>query len=116
MSSRAYEVTSMEVLPRLDAHSDVVIQLFFTYGTSEESLNGAVSLVAPQAGAPFLPLESVTKETALSWLMGVLRDEQKAELDEQLDAKIAEKSNVPYAYSWPVVDPGYDPSVGSPAE
>lgn len=113
MSSRSYEVTSMEVLPKLDAFSDVVIKINFTYGDDRASLVGSCSLPAPEG--QFIPLDSISKETALQWLLANCENTTE-EFNEQLDAEIAADADRPYPYTWPVVDPGYDPSVTPAAE
>jgi hypothetical protein len=95
--TRIYNVTSMEVSPQLDNHTNVVIKLSFTYGNTEVSLNGYCSLTQPEG--EFLPLESITKETALYWLLDQCPNSTK-EFDAQLDKKLAEKANKPFVYTW----------------
>lgn len=97
--ARQYEATSMEVLPKLDAHSDVVIKVFFTYGDSEASLTGQVKLAPPTPGSQFIPVESITKETALSWALDQCIV-PTTQFDAQLDAEIARKANPPYIKDW----------------
>jgi hypothetical protein len=100
--TRAYAVTSMEVLPQLDDHTDVVIKLNFTYGDVNASLNGSCTLTQPEG--EFLPLESITKETALSWLLDQCPNTTE-EFDAQLDKELAEKANEPFVYDWSEPDP-----------
>jgi hypothetical protein len=95
--TRSYDVTSMEVLPQLDAHSDVVIKLNFTYGDASASLKGSCSLPAPEG--TFLPLESISKATALQWLLANCSNTTE-EFDANLDAQIAAKANRPFVYDW----------------
>ena len=95
--TRIYEVTSMEVLPQLDAHTDVVIKLTFTYGAAANKIGGTVTLPAPEG--TFLPLESISKATALQWLLANCPNTTE-EFDAQLDRKIAEKANEPFIYNW----------------
>lgn len=95
--ARQYTVTSMEVLPQLDAHSDVVIKLNFTYGDAEASLAGSCSLPAPEG--PFVPLDQVSKATALQWLLANCPNTTE-QFDAQLDREIAEKANEPFIYDW----------------
>ena len=104
--ARAYDVTSMEVLPKLDAQSDVVIKLNFTYGDAAASLRGACELTPPESGAPFLPLDSISKETALSWLLEQCPNTTE-EFDAQLDRELEMKANKPFEYDW--YEPGPDP-------
>lgn len=109
--SRTYDVTSMEVLPQLDAHSDVVIKLNFTYGDTEASLKGECLLPPPEG--TFLPLESISKATALQWLLANCPN-TTAEFDAQLDREIAEKANEPFEYDWSEPAPA-NPEEGEPA-
>jgi hypothetical protein len=95
--TRTYDMTSMEVLPQLDAHTDVVIKLNFTYGDAEASLNGSCTLVQPEN--EFLPLDQISKETALSWLLDQCLNTTE-EFDSQLDRELAEKANEPFVYDW----------------
>ena len=95
--ARTYDVTSMEVLPKLDAHSDVIVRLNFTYGDEEASLSGFCDLHQPTEESPYLPLESVSKETALSWLLAQCINTTE-EFDAQLDRKLAEEKNEPFIY------------------
>lgn len=99
--ARTYEVTSMEVLPQLDAHTDVVIKLNFTYGDSADKIGGSCTLPAPEG--EFLPLESISKATALSWLLANCPNTTE-ELDAGLDKKIAEMADQPFSYDWYVPD------------
>lgn len=109
--TRTYEVTSMEVLPQLDAHTDVVIKLNFTYGDSADKIGGSVILPAPEG--EFLPLESISKATALSWLLANCPN-TTAEFDARLDREIAEKANEPFEYDWSEPAPP-NPEEGEPA-
>jgi hypothetical protein len=95
--TRAYTVTSMEVLPQLNSYSDVVITIDFVYGDSQTSLNCSCCLPAPKD--TFLPLESVTKEVALQWLLANCQNTTE-ELDSALDAKIFNVTNTPFVYDW----------------
>jgi hypothetical protein len=95
--SRTYDVTSMEVLPKLDAHTDVVIKLNFTYGDAEASLRGSCTLTQPEG--EFLPLDQISKETALSWLLSQCPNSTE-EFDTQLDRELAERANEPFVYYW----------------
>jgi hypothetical protein len=95
--ARTYDVTSMEVLPKLDAHSDVVIKLNFTYGDVEAFLQGSCTLTQPEG--EFLPLNQISKETALSWLLDQCPNTTE-EFNAQLDRKLAERANDPYVYDW----------------
>ncbi len=97
--TRSYDVTSMEVLPQLDGNTDVVIKLNFTYGDDEASLHGNCQLTPPESGSGFLPLESITKATALSWLLEQCPNTTE-EFDANLDAQIAAKANQPFVYNW----------------
>jgi len=112
--TRFYNVTSMEVLPNLDAYSDVVIKLNFTYGNAEASLRGQCELTPPGLSSPFLPLESISKATALQWLLENCLNTTE-EFDANLDAQIAEKANEPFIYDWyesgpaPEFEPELDP-------
>lgn len=103
MTSRQYDVTSMEVLPQLDDHTDVVIKLIFTYGNAEASLQGSCSLTQPEGS--FLPLDQISRETALSWLLDQCPNTTE-EFDAQLDKELAEKANQPFVYSWSGPNPG----------
>jgi hypothetical protein len=104
--SRFYTVTSMEVLPQFDAHSDVVIKLNFTYGDAEAFLSGSCSLPAPKD--TLVPLESVSKELALEWLLANCLNTTE-EFDAGLDAQIAEKANEPFVYDWAEPTPEEEP-------
>lgn len=95
--ARTYDVTSMEVLPQLDGNTDVVIKLNFTYGNAEASLQGSCSLPVPEG--EFIPLESITKELALEWLLANCPNTTE-EFDANLDAQIAAKANQPFVYDW----------------
>jgi hypothetical protein len=86
----------MEVLPQLDAYSDVVIKLNFTYGDAEASLQGSCSLPAPED--TLVPLESVSKELALEWLLEHCPNTTE-EFDAQLDKEISDKLNEPFIYN-----------------
>jgi hypothetical protein len=97
MAARNYQVTSIEVLPKLDAHDNVVIKLNFTYGNAEASLQGSCSLPTPQGS--LVPLESVSKELALEWLLGNCPNTAE-EFDANLDAQIAKAANTPFVYVW----------------
>lgn len=109
--SRTYDVTSMEVLPQLDAHSDVVIKLNFTYGDANASLKGGCSLPAPEG--TFIPLKSISKATALQWLLANCPNTTE-QFDAQLDREIAERNNRPFEYDWSEPDP-VNPEEGEPA-
>lgn len=95
--ARSYNVTSIEVLPKLDSLDDVVVKLNFTYGNSEAFLSGSFSLPAPEG--TILPLKSITKEIALQWLLAHCPNTTE-EFDAQLDREIAEKANEPSVYDW----------------
>lgn len=95
--NRNYAVTSLEVLPKLGEHDDVVIKLNFTYGDAEASLKGSCFLPAPEG--TFLPLESISKAIALQWLLENCPNTTE-EFDAQLDREIAEKANEPFEYNW----------------
>lgn len=95
--ARFYDVTSMEVLPKLDNNSDVVIKLNFIYGDAEASLVGFYRLPAPSGD--FLPLDQISKETALEWLLANCPNTTE-QFDAQLDAEIARKANQPFVYNW----------------
>lgn len=107
--ARSYEVTSMEVLPQLDAHSDVVIKLNFTYGDASDKIGGSVTLPAPEGD--FIPLESISKATALSWLLANCPNTPE-EMDAALNKKIARMRNQPFTYDW--YEP--EPAEEDPAE
>jgi hypothetical protein len=100
--TRTYNVTSMEVLPQLDDHTDVVIKLNFTYGNAEASLVGSCTLVQPEN--EFLPLDQISKETALSWLLDQCPNTTE-EFNTQLDRELAEKANEPFVYDWSKLNP-----------
>lgn len=87
----------MEVLPKLDAYDDVVIKLNFTYGDADMSLKGNCRLPAPEG--TFLPLESISKATALQWLLENCPNTTE-EFDARLDRELAEKANKPFVYDW----------------
>ena len=89
----------MEVLPKLDDHADVVIRLNFTYGDADASLGGFCELNSPTEKSSYLPLESISKETAVSWLLSQCINTTE-EFDAQLDKELAEKSNEPFVYDW----------------
>lgn len=95
--TRIYNVTSMEVLPKLNAYDDVVVKLNFTYGNSEALLSGVCDLNPPEPGSSFSPLESISKETALSWLLSQCPNSTE-QFDERLDREIAERNNQPFIY------------------
>jgi hypothetical protein len=104
--TRTYDVTSMEVLPKLDDYSDVVIKLDFTYGDVNASLKGSCSLPAPED--TLVPLESVSKELALEWLLANCPNTTE-EFDAQLDRELAEKANEPFVYDWAEPAPEEEP-------
>jgi hypothetical protein len=104
--TRTYNVTSMEVLPKLDAHSDVVIKLNFTYGDAEASLQGSCSLPVPEG--EFVPLDSISKELALEWLLANCPNTAE-EFDAQLNRELAEKANEPFVYNWAEPTPEEEP-------
>jgi hypothetical protein len=95
--TRAYDVASMEVLPQLDDHTDVVIKLNFTYGDTGAFLRGSCTLVQPEGSS--LPLDQISKEIALSWLLDQCPNTTE-QFDAQLDRELAEKTNEPYIYDW----------------
>lgn len=95
--TRTYSVTSMEVLSALDNHTDVVIKLNFSYGDAEASLNGSCSLDQPEG--EFLPLDQISRGTALSWLLDQCPNTTE-EFDAQLDRELAERANEPFVYTW----------------
>ena len=95
--TRTYDVTSMEVLTQLDANTDVVIRLNFTYGDAKASLNGSCTIAQPEGS--FLPLDQISKETALSWLLDQCPNSTE-EFDSNLDAQIAKAVNAPFVYTW----------------
>ena len=95
--TRTYNVTSMEVLPKLNDLDDVVIKLNFTYGDEEASLSGSCSL--PAAEDTLVPLESVSKELALEWLLEHCPNTTE-EFDSNLDQQIFEKEHEPFIYNW----------------
>ncbi len=95
--TRSYDVTSMEVIPQFGSNSDVVVRLNFTYGDTQASLKGSCSLPAPED--TFLPLESISKETALEWLLENCPN-TTADFDANLDEKIAAAANAPFVYTW----------------
>ena len=95
--ARTYKVTSMEVLPQLDAYSNVVITLNFTYGDAEASLNGSCSLTQPEG--ELIPLDQISKETALSWLLDQCPNSTE-EFNSNLDAQIAKAANETFVYTW----------------
>jgi hypothetical protein len=87
----------MEVLPVLDGLTNVVIKLNFTYGDTEASLQGSCSLAQPNS--EFLPLEQISKETALSWILDQCQNSTE-EFNAQLDKELTEKANEPFVYAW----------------
>jgi hypothetical protein len=95
--TRSYDVTSMEVLPQLGTHDNVVIKLNFTYGDAEACLQGSCSLAAPEGS--LVPLASVSKELALEWLLSNCSNTTE-EFDVNLDAQIAKAANTPFIYAW----------------
>ena len=95
--ARTYDVTSMEVLPKIDAHDDVVIRINFTYGDAEGYLQGSCSLPAP--GGTFFPLDSISKELALEWLLANCPNTTE-EFDANLDAQIAKEASRSFVYDW----------------
>ena len=87
----------MEVIPKLEEFDDVVIYLNFTYGDAEAFLRGRCSLPAPEG--TLVPLESVSKDLALEWLLTNCPNTTE-QFDEQLDRELAEKANEPFVYDW----------------
>jgi len=106
--TRTYNVTSMEVLPQLDGNADVVIKLNFTYGNEEASLIGSCSLPVPVPEGEFIPLDSISKELALEWLLANCPNTTE-EFDANLDAKIAAEANKPFVYDWSKPAPEKEP-------
>jgi hypothetical protein len=97
MSARTYTVTSLEVVPHEDGFTDVAIAIKFTYGNEVASLSGTCPLSSP--GIPFTPLDEVTKEQAMEWLLACCPNTTE-EFDANLDAQIAYKANEPFEYTW----------------
>jgi hypothetical protein len=87
----------MEVIPLLDNFSNVVVRLNFTYGNSEASLNG--SCLIPTPDGEFVPLDSISKELALEWLLAHCPNSTQ-EFDANLDVKLAETAKAPFVYRW----------------
>lgn len=91
--ARIFKVTSMEVQPKLGAKSDVVISLEFTYGDDQHSTGGLLELEPP--GDSFLPIESITEQVALEWLLATVGN-RTDEYDHAIQKDIDAKNNVPY--------------------
>ena len=102
ISARAYTVTYLTVIPSQGEYSDVVTHVHFTYGNEVASLIGICPL--PAAGVPFIPLDEVTKEQAMQWLLAYCPN-TTAEFDANLDSQIAYAENTPYDYEWPAPQP-----------
>jgi len=99
--TRSYNVTSMEVLPAFRDHSNVVIKLNFVYGNAKISLQGSCSLPLPEG--TIIPLESISQELALRWLLDNCPNTTE-EFDADLDAQLVKTTNVPFLYMWTQVD------------
>jgi hypothetical protein len=93
--ARVYTVTQMQVLPQLEGNTKVVIDLRFTYGDAEAMLNGSCPVPAPEG--VLVPLESITQELAVKWLLEYCPNTTE-EFDAQLDRELAEKKNPPFVY------------------
>lgn len=81
----------------LDGFTNVVIRLNFTYGDAEVSLQGSCSLAQPNN--EFLPLEQISKETAISWILNQCPNSTE-EFNSQLDRELAKKNNKLFVYDW----------------
>lgn len=106
--TRTYNVTSMEVLPKLEGRENVIIKLNFTYGDDEASLQGSCLLPAPEGA--FIPLDLISKELALKWLVAYCPNTTE-EFDANLDAQIAEKTNELFVYDWSEPAPESEPEL-----
>lgn len=115
--TRQFNVASMEVVPKLDSHDDVVITIRAIYGDSRASNFFNVQLNPP--GPNYIPISSITKELALEWLLAKVdepvykwdTDEEgepiqvpgqtlREEFDKMLDKQIALAADQPYSYGW----------------
>lgn len=113
--AREFNVASMEVMPKLDGHDDVVVIISALYGDTEASMPVEVPLDAP--GSAFTPLSSVTPEVALQWLIakvneptvikerndeGEIVDVPGPTLLDQFNETLDRVSNreKPYTYGW----------------
>lgn len=111
--ARSFEITSLEVSPQYNAEGatfpDVVISINFRYGEGENLVSGSCPLNPHEPDGSFLPLESVSKELALQWLLACNRLNKSA-LDQQLDYLVQLEKNPPFEYNWT------DPSLEVPEE
>ena len=95
--ARTYDITSMEVLPKLNDYEQVVVRLNFTYGDALASLEGSCALPTPRD--QFLPLDQISKDLALQWLLANCSNTTE-EFDLQLDNEIKQKNNEAFVYTW----------------
>lgn len=94
--TRIYTVTSLEVLPTVDDFSDVVVGINFTYGDADNFLKGFCPIPLPEGS--FVPLDSVSKELAMEWLLAYCPNTTE-QFDAQLDLQSV--TNTSFIYDWP---------------
>lgn len=94
---RSFDITSVEVIPTLGNFHNAIIKINFTYGDAESHLVGSCHLPAPSRD--FIPLDQVSKDTALEWLASNCPNTTE-QFDLQLDLKNNQQNNQPFIYDW----------------
>ena len=106
MTTFNWQITSMPAYSQIDGETDVVFQVNWSCGATEDRLSassaGSVP-VAYTAGAPFTPYDQLTQEQVWGWINpSIDRPEIEANLQAMIDSMITppvSPANTPLPWS-----------------